>query len=600
MQSKIFFILFLFPIVFYAQTEKDSVQKLSEVVVEARRISLPFIENSFSIEVMDSIEMLVFGKKSLDELLQNMNGIDVRRRGIEGMQSDLYIRGGNFEQVLILIDGVKMDDLQTGHHNMNAIIPVENIERIELIKGAASRIYGQNAMNGAINIITKKPNYEQTQINVRAGSFATYVVGVGNTTLFKDGNIQFSINKIQSDGYRYNTDFKNWNGFIKTNFKEYELLATYAERNFGANGFYASPLFKDQYEETATLMLALKRTFSLRKIKTISQVYWRNNTDMFLLKRFEPNFYKNEHSNNKYGLSLDGNYNSNWGITGIGIDMNIGKLESTNLGNHERFTSVFYLEQRFRLFDKKLDITPGISLNYYNDFGTFLYPGIDVGLKINQHWKTYANVGYTSRIPTFTNLYYKSSTEQGNPFLKPEKAITNEFGFYFTQSNILLQANAFFRHATDLIDWTKDTAADKWQARNFNKVYTNGVEFNGKYRYKLNEMPQFLKLAYTFMDEQILDQQVAFSRYSLNSFKHQVIIGWNTQFLKNIQHGINYRFVERTQGVIYQLVDANINYNYKNFNLGLQVNNLFDIDYTETNLVQMPGFNMALRLGIQL
>lgn len=600
MQTKLLFLLLLFPLILFAQNEKDSIQKLSEVVIEAKRISLPFIENSHSIEVMDSIEMRVFGKKSLDEMLQNMSGIDVRRRGIEGMQSDLYIRGGNFEQVLVLIDGVKMDDLQTGHHNMNAIIPVENIERIEVIKGSASRIYGQNAMNGAINIITKKPDVPQTFLNAKAGSFETYGVGVGNTTLFNDGNVQFSVNKIQSDGYRYNTDFNNWSGFVKTNYKDYELLATYTERDFGANGFYASPLFKDQYEETATLMLALKRKFNLGKFKTVSQAYWRNNTDMFVLKRNEPLYYKNEHTNNKYGVSLDANYASKFGITGIGVDANLGKLESTNLGEHERFTGVLYLEQRFQFFDKILDVTPGISVNYYNDFGTFLYPGIDVGVKINQHWKTYANVGSTSRIPTFTNLYYVSGTEQGNPDLKPEKAITGELGFYYTQSNLLLQLNGFYRHAEDLIDWAKDNITDKWQARNFSEVDTKGIEFNAKYRYTCQAFPQFIKLGYTFMDEEILEQEVAFSRYSLNSFKHQVVLGWNTQFLKNFQQNINYRFVERTQGDTYQVVDASVNYDIKNFNIALQANNLFDIDYTETNLVPMPGFNLMLRVGVRL
>ncbi len=195
--SKLFLLAVLvFPSILWAQNEQDSIQKLNEVIIETRRISLPFTENSHTISVMDSLEMAVFTAASVDELLQNINGIDVRRRGIEGMQSDLYIRGGNFEQVLILIDGVKMDDLQSGHHSMNAILSPENIERIEVIKGAASRIYGQNAMNGAINIITKKVDSPLMKVGLKAGSFETYGADVGFQKLLENGSVQFHINKF--------------------------------------------------------------------------------------------------------------------------------------------------------------------------------------------------------------------------------------------------------------------------------------------------------------------------------------------------------------------------------------------------------------------
>ena len=105
------------------------------------------------------------------DLLQSISGIDIRRRGTDGMQSDLYIRGGQFNQTLILIDGFKTEDPQTGHHTMNMMIPLENIERIEIIKGPAARVFGQNAFTGAINIVTKNNVSEQLKLNVGSGSF---------------------------------------------------------------------------------------------------------------------------------------------------------------------------------------------------------------------------------------------------------------------------------------------------------------------------------------------------------------------------------------------------------------------------------------------
>jgi vitamin B12 transporter len=596
--SKLFLLAVLvFPSILWAQSEQDSIQKLNEVIIETRRISLPFTENSHTISVMDSLEMAVLSGSSVDELLQNINGIDVRRRGIEGMQSDVYIRGGNFEQVLILIDGVKMDDLQSGHHSMNAILSPENIERIEVIKGAASRIYGQNAMNGAINIITKKAQVPFAQAVVKGGSYDTYGAGVGFHKVMENGAVQFHIDRLQSEGYRYNTDFENWNAFFKTEVNAFEILATYGERKFGANGFYASPLFKDQYEETQTHLLAFKRKFDYQNWKFSAQTYWRRNQDQYLLKRNNPDYYRNMHINHKVGAALDTHVKSDWGISGLGVDVNMGYLSSNNLGDRERFSATFYAEQRFQFLENTLDVTPGVAVTYYNDFGTFAYPGIDLGYKINAHFKTYVNAGYTSRIPTFTNLYYNSSTEQGNPDLKPEKAFTAEGGFYYTDAHFLVNAVYFYRNAHDLIDWTKENLADKWKATNFNQVETHGFESLVKYNFTINQLPQNLKIGYTFMKEDVIEQEVAYSRYDINSFKHHVTAHLQTQFLKYLSQNIAYRYVERRNGESYHVFDAGLSVPYQKWHFEVSFNNLFDTDYTETNLVPMPKFNWMTKVS---
>ena len=113
---------------------------------------------------INSISKIAAG--NVADLLQQYTGIDVRRRGTDGMQSDLYIRGGSFDQTLVLIDGIKTENPQTGHHTMNIMIPVENIERIEIVKGPAARVFGQNAFTGAINIVTKKNVENQLKAEV--------------------------------------------------------------------------------------------------------------------------------------------------------------------------------------------------------------------------------------------------------------------------------------------------------------------------------------------------------------------------------------------------------------------------------------------------
>ena len=169
LKEKLILILIFISLTISSQTT----QQLEEVVVSDSKINIPFSKNFRSIQLIDSKTIQEIGARDVTELLQLLTGIDVRRRGISGIQSDLYIRGGGFDQTLLLIDGMKMDDIQTGHHTLNLLLPVQLIERIEIIKGPAARIFGQNAFSGAINIVTN-PIWAYTLLycnNVAIASF---------------------------------------------------------------------------------------------------------------------------------------------------------------------------------------------------------------------------------------------------------------------------------------------------------------------------------------------------------------------------------------------------------------------------------------------
>ena len=134
---------------------QDQTTDLDEVVVLSTKLDLPFSKNFRTVKIISSNDIKNSPATNISDLLQEITGIDVRRRGVGGVQGDLYIRGGGFDQTLLLVDGMKMDDAQTGHHTLNMILPLYLIERVEIIKGPAARIFGQNAFNGAINIVTK-------------------------------------------------------------------------------------------------------------------------------------------------------------------------------------------------------------------------------------------------------------------------------------------------------------------------------------------------------------------------------------------------------------------------------------------------------------
>ncbi|MBT3740625.1 MAG: TonB-dependent receptor, partial [Polaribacter sp.] len=224
--------------------ENKKVQELDTILIKSTRIDLPFKENSRTINVVTSAAIKNSAATNVADLLQQVAGVDIRRRGTAGSQSDLYIRGGGFDQTLLLIDGIKMDDAQTGHHTMNAALPLEVIERIEIIKGPAARVFGQNAFTGAINIVTKKELLNKVSINLEAGSFGqlNYSATVGKE--YENTSIIAHAGSLTSDGYRTNSDYENNNYFLKGIFNKknqpIEVLATFFDKKIGAENFYTT------------------------------------------------------------------------------------------------------------------------------------------------------------------------------------------------------------------------------------------------------------------------------------------------------------------------------------------------------------------------
>ncbi len=592
--------LIFFCIISHAVSQEKKVE-LDSIIINSSRIDLLFKENSRTITVITSKEIKQSATTNIADLLQQVAGVDIRRRGLNGMQSDLYIRGGSFDQTLLLIDGIKVEDSQTGHHTMNMTLPLQVIERIEIIKGPAARVFGQNAFSGAINIVTKKEVSNLNSVGIQGGSFGQINGAFTMGKKFTNSSFIGHASVNTSDGYRYNTDFTNQNYFIKSTFNQdntpVNFIGFYTSRKFGANGFYASPSATNQYEETETSLLGFSSKIIKNQLTLKPQVYWRRNQDMYVFVRDNPSIYRNLHISNKVGAELNMSYSSNLGVTGVGVDYAKIFLHSNNLGDRERTMTTMFLEHHFKLFNEAVDVTPGIAATYYSDFKFQAFPGIDVGLKLNNHLKFYANAGYTYRIPTFTDLFYSDPTTLGNENLNPEEAISEEIGLKYSKGTFNFSTAFFNRNSNNLIDYVKNDEDDLWQATNIQELNTAGFEVNSSYRYQVNNYSQQFLIGYTYLKENIDTNEFQFSRYSINSLKHQFTTTYRSQFFKNIKQTFVYKFADRTSGDSYSVVDLMVSLTLKSFDISIIANNIFDADYTETNLVPMPGANGMLSVN---
>ena len=600
--KKLFFLVLAFTVTgILAQEDLSQEQKLEEVLISTYRIALPFSEDSRTITVITSQEIQKSAALSLADLLQQVSGLDIRRRGTYGMQADLYIRGGGFDQTLLLIDGIKLEDAQTGHHTLNLALPLDVIERIEIIKGPAARVFGQNAFTGAINIVTKKKHDEFVDIGLKGGSYDQFNGEFTAATHLGNSSHLVHFSRNTSKGYRYNTDYDNSNYFLKSRFntqkRPIEMIVAFSERKFGANGFYASPSAKDQYEETQTSLLGVSTTYKGERITFSPRLYWRRNQDEYIFVRQDPSIYRNFHTTNKLGAEVNANYTSNLGSTGFGVDLAKVYLSSNNLGKRDRLMGSMFLEHRLKLLDQKLDITPGIAATYFSDFNFHIFPGIDMGYRISKRWKVYANAGYTYRIPTYTDLYYSDPTTLGNSNLDPEEALAQELGVKWNYRGISGTLAFFNRDSENLIDYVKEDEEDLWVATNIRELNTMGFEANVGYRFDISGFDQFLNVGYNYINDEVKDLKINFSRYSINSLKHQTITSFKSQFVDFIEQSIVWKYTERTNGERYSVVDVSLTVYLKQFELSIIGNNIFNENYTETNLVPMPRGNLLIGLN---
>lgn len=602
----------------FAQNSQDTVA-INEVVISENRFDTAISQQNRNVYVLSRMEISKLPGRSLQEILQYCNGVDLRQRGPFGTQADLSIDGGSFEQAVVLLNGAKIIDPQTAHNMLNLPIPVEAIERIEVIRGPAARVYGINSLTGAINIVTRKPVGAGFVLDVHAGSnFKKDNEGSGQT--FNARGVQAGLSLggerqqhalfasyDKGNGYRFNTGVDNakflYLGNLQINTRN-ELSATlgYVNNAFGANSFYAAPGDRNSTEHVQTSMAILQSRHRISAAWTLMPrlSYRYNDDDYRYYGDAELNRGRSRHFSNSVSAELNASYKMNNAELGLGAELRREEINSTNIGRHHRENMGAYAQYRTWFF-KDLNVNAGSYLNYNSDYGWQIYPGIDAGYKLSDLLKITGSVGTGQRLPSFTDLYLDQRPGNiGNPALDPESALQGELGMKFSNRHFNVSSAVFYRKIRKFVDWTRSASTQAWQSNNLGDQDTKGFNMRADAEIVLGGHTELRAgLAYTWIDADLARTDASLqSKYLLSSLKHQLTNTLNLQH-KNFSAMFVSRLCERMSSKGYVINDLRLSQSFGYFSVYADGQNIFDARYFEIGSVPLPSrwFSLGLKFN---
>ncbi|MDL2315093.1 TonB-dependent receptor [Bacteroidales bacterium OttesenSCG-928-C19] len=617
-----------------AQKEVDTlgmgIRNLDDLIVSEERPEAfqPIVE---VVAVLTQKDVERAAVQNLSDLLTYLQGVDIRSRNKEGVQADISLRGGTFDQVAILLNGINFTDPQTGHFNLNLPINFQSIERIEVLQGPGAWSAGNIAFSGAINIITKTAKKQSLNVHLSGGSHDYSNMGFSGTAKLNRWEIAGGLDRTKSIGYIDNTDFDIFNAYSNVRYKHerignFELQAGYQRKEYGANSFY-SLKYPNQFEETQSIIGSLRYLKQIEAWRITANIYYRKHHDRFELFRSNPaSWYKghNYHVTDVGGSSAQVGYASKLGVTTVGADWRSEHIYSNNIGkpadsikdpfdkngffNKSALRQHFSISAQHALELNRWNVAVGIMGNGNNDYGTHLYAGGNISYKINRNWKLglWANNAY--RLPTFTDLYYSSASQQGNKDLKPEKTFNSEINISGKYKQWQFRNAYFFRYGYEIIDWVRLPSEEVWHSENLRDVKSYGVDLSVAYRFE-NSFLERVKLDYSWLQvDKKADQYL--SLYATDYLKNQLKLSLDHHIWKNLSASWFCYLNDRAGSYLstkdntekeyepYILCDLKLSWRAKYYTLYAEANNLFNTKYFDFG--ELPQAGRWLKVGVQV
>jgi iron complex outermembrane receptor protein len=432
-----------------------------------------------SVEVITREELARRAARSLSDVLAVALGVDAQQRS--PAQADLGLRGSTYSQVVILVDGVRVSDLQSGHYALDLAVPVAMIERIEILRGTGSALYGSDAIGGVVNIVTRS-DASVTELATRVGSFggANGRLALGTTS--HGTGLRLGADVDRSDGHRDGTDYRT----TQVRGTADRLVGTtriaadvgLGARQFGAADFY-SPYPSYETTRSTTADVRVRAPLSSR-VALDGVVHTRRHSDVFTLKRDDPAFYQNTHLSWQSGAEAAVRFTPMDRLrVAAGSELLDARLKSARLGDHDERRRAAFVEATVGRPGGAI-VDAGFRGDWSSVVGGFASPSVAASVPIGSTLQLRASSGRGFRAPDWTERFYRDPANVGDSALAVERFTAHEVGarlvpVAWASADVAL----FERHATALIDWARPTDSSTtapWRTMNFAAAMYRGIE----------------------------------------------------------------------------------------------------------------------------
>ena len=612
----------------------EKLYELEEVEVTGSRVPLTVSQAARIVTVLDREAIAAAPVQSINDLLKYAAGVDVRQRGDMGVQTDISIRGGTFDQITILLNGINICDPQTGHNAADFPVELSEIERIEVLEGPAGRVYGTSSLVGAINIVTRIAKDSGAEVFADGGSYGYFNGGAIVSHVRNGLSNQVSGSYSRSDGFsrskagNLNADFKYARLFYQGRYENDQVdvrwHAGFTNKDYGANTFY-STLSDEQFEHVRKYYTAVQAETKGDVYHFKPSVYWNRSDDRFEFYRGMPDKSPfNYHQTDVYGVNLNNYIQTFLGKTAFGAEFRNEGVRSTSLGEplnspvkvpgpDANFTLglnstnlSFHLEHNIVL--RRFTLSAGVIAvkNTGNEMKFRFYPGVDASYQFARDWKVYASYNTSLRMPTFTELYYSVGGHKADKYLKPEEMQAVEVGVKYLRPGIRGTLSLYRYHGTDMIDWIKDISQGDdapWQSVNHAVINTMGAEASVLVDIReLMQRDAFVRsvnVSYSYINQDKETTPNLQSKYALEYLRHKFVAQANLRIWKLLEMNVSYRWQDRMGNYQkgnsmvpyepYSLVDARLSWNAPQYKIYVEGNNLLNKTYYDHGNIPQPG-----------
>jgi iron complex outermembrane receptor protein len=560
-------------------------QQQESIVVTGTAEPLPLAEADRDVGILRIPEKQTLLFNSWLDLLQLDSALDLQQRSPGALQGDLSIRGATFGQTLVLLNGFRVNDVQTGHFNLDLPVPFEMLSAVEVLKGAGSALYGSDAIGGVINARTEPFSPGEFRLLGGAGNFGfneQHAVTSFGRSWWQE---ELAFARDFSSGFEPDRDYRNLSfgslSSLKSRLGATSLLFAYSDRPFGAYNFYGS--LKPQWERTKTWFASVHQDLGR---KTEANFAFRKHTDLYVYIRDNPSFYTNWHTDESWQGNLRRHDNLPLhGVLSYGLEALAENVTSTNLGAHSRNRGSGYVFYDLRSV-RRYSLSAGIREEAYGSGSVATSPSLSGAAWLTSKVKLRASASRAFRLPSFTDLYYHDPGNIGNPNLKPESATSYEAGMdAYMRTNLHAAVTVFHRRDSNVIDFVQPSPAALYQATNFHKLHFTGVEASTIWEPRPT---QHISISFSALHGLNAAPEILLSKYTFNYPVHEGMLEWRGTVAKNLIARTRVGIVNRVAREPYAVWDASAGYSAGRVRPFLQVTNITSTVYQEIPLVDTP------------